>query len=425
MPSKSEKHSEDRFHHPKIYTPYRENKLSPLFRWRGSVIPKVLPQTIFITILAVTVTALYQYTDIKLSIKPTFISIIGFIVSLLLGYRTNTAYDRYWEGRRLWSTMVVSIRNLARCIWVNVKETEPKHLLEKKTAINLLLGFAVSVKHYLREEDGIDHPDLKPYITNIKSDLPAFHPLDKSNYKKKPSGFKKWFSRSISTSELGGDCDNIVNHNLPLEISFYLSSYIRQQKINNSTDDSTISIMYNNLCTLTDCLSSLERVLRSPIPLAYSIHLAQTTWLYCLSLPFQLVSDNGWITVLITFFVTLTLLGVEAIANEIENPFGEDENDLDLDDFCGILKLELVNIVAHKAPSMDDWVYSLENHPFETDNITATEAKHLNINEVRSILEEDNRRLSARSEKRSRNSTSDSDGSDTLNQNEISIHVDS
>ncbi|CAG8801190.1 7061_t:CDS:2, partial [Racocetra persica] len=342
MPSKSEKHCEDHFQNPKIYTPYR-NRLSPLFRWRGSVIPKILPQTIFITTLSAAVTALYQYTDIKLSINPTFISIIGFIVSLLLGYRTNTAYDRYWEGRRLWSTMVVSIRNLARCIWVNVKETEPKHLLEKKTAINLLLGFAISVKHYLREEDGVDHPDLKPYITNIKSSLPAFQPLDKSIYKKKPSGFKKWFSSSTSTSELGGDSKNIVNHNLPLEISFYLSSYIRQQKINNSTDDATIGII----------------------------------------LPFQLVSDNGWITVLITFFGTLTLLGVEAIASEIENPFGKDENDLDLDDFCGILKLELANMVAHKAPSMNDWVYSSENHPFETDNITATEAKHLNIDEVR------------------------------------------
>ncbi|CAG8488417.1 17644_t:CDS:2 [Racocetra fulgida] len=406
MPPKSEKHCEDHFQNPKLYTPYR-NRLSPLFRWRAAV------------------TALYQYTDIKLSINPTFISIIGFIVSLLLGYRTNTAYDRYWEGRRLWSTMVVSIRNLARCIWVNVKETEPKHLLEKKTAINLLLGFAIAVKHYLREEDGVDHPDLKPYITNIKSSLPAFQPLDKKSIYKNPSGFKKWFSRSTSTSELGGDSKNIVNHNLPLEISFYLSSYIRQQKINNSTDDATIGIMYSNLCTLTDCLSSLERVLRSPIPLAYSIHLAQTTWLYCLSLPFQLVSDNGWITVLITFFGTLTLLGVEAIASEIENPFGKDENDLDLDDFCGILKLELANMVAHKAPSMNDWVYSSENHPFETDNITATEAKHLNIDEVRSILEEDNRKLSRLSEKRSRKSTSDSDDSDTLNQNEISIHVDS
>ncbi|KAF0507082.1 UPF0187-domain-containing protein [Gigaspora margarita] len=314
--------------------------------------------------------------------------------------------------------MVVSIRNLARCIWFNVKETEPKHLLEKKTAINLLLGFAISVKHYLREEDGIDHPDLKPYISNIKSTLPAFHPLDKSTYKK-PSGFQKWFSRSVSTSELGGDSKNLVNHNLPLEISFYLSLYIRQQKINNSTDDTTISIMYNNLCTLTDCLTSLERVLRSPIPLAYSIHLAQTTWLYCLSLPFQLVESNGWITVLITFFGTLVLLGVEAIANEIENPFGKDENDLDLDDFCGILKLELSNLEAHKVPSMDDWVYSTENHPFETDNITAAEAKNLNIDEVRSILEEDNRKLNTDQRK----SISDSDSSDTLNQNEISIHV--
>ncbi|CAG8787278.1 14282_t:CDS:2, partial [Gigaspora rosea] len=205
--SKSKKHSKECFDNPRIYTPYR-NRLSPLFRWRGSVIPKVLPQTIFVTVVSVAVTALYQYTNIKLSIQPTFIPLLDSL---------------YWEGHRLWSTMVVSIRNLARCIWSNVKETELKYLLEKKTAINLLIGFAISVKHYLREEDGIDHPDLKPYISNIKSILPAFHPLDKSIYKK-PTGFQKWFSRSVSTSELGGNSKNLVNHNLPLEISFYLSS---------------------------------------------------------------------------------------------------------------------------------------------------------------------------------------------------------
>ncbi|RHZ79793.1 hypothetical protein Glove_140g125 [Diversispora epigaea] len=325
-------------------------------------------------------------------IKKSFIVSVGFVVSFLLGYRTNTAYDRYWEGLRIWSTMVVAIRNMTRIIWVNIKEKkgeESKHLLEKKTVINLLLGFAIATKHFLREEQGCDHQDLKPYITNIHSELTEFSAKRNSKIqnKKKSSFLNSIFKFFGKDSEI--DANLIANKNLPLEISLYISSYITTQKERGSTDDASISILYANLCTLVDCLTNLERVLRSPIPLAYAIHLTQVTWLYCLSLPFQLVADLGWITIFVTFIATITLLGIEKIGEEIENPFGHDENDLNLDDFCGILKQELSYITANKTPKMEDWIFNSQNHPFDSDNITARQASNLKINEVQSILKKD------------------------------------
>ncbi|CAG8610923.1 5861_t:CDS:2 [Funneliformis caledonium] len=176
------RHSISRVEAPKLYNPYSYHR--PHFvRWKGSVIPKVLPSTIVVTIIAVIVCIIQLVVGIKISIQSSFITILGFVVGLLLTYRTNTAYDRYWEGRRLWSTMVVSIRNLTRNIWVNIQEgdDEINDLLEKKTAINLLLGFAVATKHYLREEEGSQYADLKPLISNIKTSLPGFKPLDEQD----------------------------------------------------------------------------------------------------------------------------------------------------------------------------------------------------------------------------------------------------
>src|SRR4051812_19333731 len=82
---------------------------------------------------------------------------------------------RYWEGRKLWSTLVVAIRNFTRSVWVHIDDNDTtKIILEKKTAINLLAGFAVATKHFLREENGCLFEDLKPLISNIHSKLPAF-----------------------------------------------------------------------------------------------------------------------------------------------------------------------------------------------------------------------------------------------------------
>ncbi|CAG8573585.1 9996_t:CDS:2 [Acaulospora morrowiae] len=400
------KNTVNRFENPKVYTPYRYRRPN-VIRLRGSVLLRIIGPTLFIAAFSAVVTTLYTHTSLKLGMSQSFSTLVGFVVSLLLAYRTNTAYDRYWEGRRLWSTMTVAIRNIARCIWVNVDERVPKDLLEKKTAINLLLGFAVATKHYLREEDGVNYDDLKPFIADIQSDLPGFidtqaQSASKEGLSSKQTTFK-WLMELMQNNSKATNPMLLLNHNLPLTITLYLSSYIRTQKTKSpqATDDGSINLMYANLSTMVDCLTNLERVLRSPIPRAYAIHLSQTTWVYCLALPFQLVSSNGWNTILITFLVSAVLLGVEKIAEEIENPFGIDENDLDLDDFCGILRLELSTITAHKIPSIDEWMYSPDNRVFENNDISVQEASKQSFNELRNLLSDENEktRLSVSTER--------------------------
>lgn len=187
---------------------------------------------------------------------------------------------------------------------------------------------------------------------------------------------------------LSNDKEGVVdsNNNLPLEISLYISSYIHDNAKKKTIEAPLITNMLNNVNVLVDCLTQFERVLRSPIPLAYSIHLAQTVWVYCLSLPFQLVSQAHYATIPIVFFASMVLIGIERIGAEIENPFGYDDNDLPLDQFCDSIKDELNLITSSAVPSINDWVFTEKNHPFENKDINALEAKDLSTAEVRSLL---------------------------------------
>lgn len=98
--------------------------------------------------------------------------------------------------------------------------------------------------------------------------------------------------------------------------------------------------------SLVDCLGGCERILKTPMPLAYSIHLKQLLLLYCLLWPFQLVQNINLYTGLVVALISFTLFGIEAIGLEIENPFGYDTNDLPLDIICKNVKRNLDNLIS-------------------------------------------------------------------------------
>ncbi|TPX65030.1 hypothetical protein SpCBS45565_g05431 [Spizellomyces sp. 'palustris'] len=285
-----------------------------LIRIKASVIPRVFWPAIIHTLWGTLWTTLFMTANVKwFVIPPQLITILGVVISLLLVFRTNTAYDRYWEGRRLWGTLVTQVRNLARFIWIGVQGRDEHQNMEKKGCMNLLLAFAVATKHYLRNELGHKYTDLHHLLIHLPDFVPGVkHPEIK---------------------------------NLPLEISFHISSYIGRCRELELIDVSQQTAMTNALSAMVDCLTSFERIRNTPIPLAYSIHLQQTLTLYILSLPFQLVSTVFWGTIPIIFIAAFTLLGIESIGGEIENPFGYDENDLRVEDFCHTTREELVRVM--------------------------------------------------------------------------------
>ncbi|KAL5031904.1 hypothetical protein BDV3_001227 [Batrachochytrium dendrobatidis] len=287
---------------------------------RGSVIPSISPLCIALTLWAALCSYVYIVMGIKeISIPNQLIGILSVVMGLLLVFRTNTAYDRFWEGRRMWGNMITHLRNLSRLITISVHGPDtPCTRLKKHAATNLLLAFAVATKHHLRDEHGVYYEDLHHLLVHIPEYAPgAAHPT-------------------------------VVN--LPLEISRQISLFVQFSKTSDWTDVPTANAMQAAIAGLLDCLGNLERIGNSPIPMAYLIHLKQTLFLYLLSLPFQLVSTMGWSTVVAVAAASFTLLGIEAIGGEIENPFGYDNNDLKLDKFCVEIKRELREMII-RAPA--------------------------------------------------------------------------
>jgi putative membrane protein len=144
--------------------------------------------------------------------------------------------------------------------------------------------------------------------------------------------------------------------NLPLEILMYLSAYIEGVSVNGTLKSPIVfGQVMNAIAALTDTQASAERVLTTPLPLGYNILISQIVLLYVYLLPFQLVGALGWVTIPATVAASYIILGLAAIGNELENPFGNDVNDLPLDVYCEQLQSEFDVITASPTPKLDEF----------------------------------------------------------------------
>jgi putative membrane protein len=135
-------------------------------------------------------------------------------------------------------------------------------------------------------------------------------------------------------------------NNPPLEIAFWIGDYLQRQHSRNCLNAYQLISIQELLNNLVDNLGACERILKTPMPLAYSIHLKQLLLLYCLLLPFQMVQSLEWWTGAVVALVSFTLFGIEAIGLEIENPFGYDANDLPLDAICHAMKRNMDDLIS-------------------------------------------------------------------------------
>ena len=275
---------------------------------QGSVIPAVYSRVFWCGMFGVFISILHSY-QVPVSYPILGAIVPSIVLGLLLVFRTNTAYDRFWEGRLLWGTLNNNIRNLSRQIWVNVAEENPDDRMQKIAIVRLLVAFAIATKLHLREES-IDNAELQEIM---------------------PSS--KYFQLK-----------NLRNP--PLEIAFWIGDYLQQQYRHNCINAHQLETMQNLLNSMVDALGGCERILRTPMPLAYAIHLKQLLLIYCLLLPFQLVHSLHWLTGLVVGLISFTLLGIEEIGIEIENPFGYDANDLPLDKICTNMQYNLEDLIT-------------------------------------------------------------------------------
>jgi len=101
--------------------PFATRKLPYPLRITGSVTWHIMPAVLFIGALSTAVLAIEKYSALNINISPTLTSVLGFVVGLSIAFRNQTAYERYTEGRRLWNQLQLTVRNMGRTIWLQVR----------------------------------------------------------------------------------------------------------------------------------------------------------------------------------------------------------------------------------------------------------------------------------------------------------------
>ncbi|QSZ32494.1 hypothetical protein DSL72_002072 [Monilinia vaccinii-corymbosi] len=342
------------------------SKLPYFMRLHGSVIPRMVVPLWWIACWSTLITCVSKFSGTELAVNTLLLTVLGFVISLALSFKSTTAYERYSEGRKAWAALSVQSRNIARFIWVNIKEREgdvgKEDLIAKVTGINLILTFAVALKHKLRFEPYAHYADIVA-LTHHLNTYAQSATTPEVLVEKKRTPWKRvgeYLGLSFATSNPRKAIKRSSKPvgNLPNEILTYLSAYIEGALANGTLDSAVVfGQIISCISALTECSAAAERVLQTPLPIGYNILISQIVYLYVYLLPFQLFAALGWVTIPGTIAAAYIIVGLMAIGNELENPFGNDVNDLPLDNYCAELARDLDILTSVKAPTWEEIVY--------------------------------------------------------------------
>jgi putative membrane protein len=264
------------------------NWLAMLFSFRGTVVPAILPRVVLFTSLAAGLAAFDQFVAPIRKIDHLGHTLTGVVVGFLLVLRTNTAYDRFWEGRKLWGGIVNATRNLVRQAAVYAGQAGE--------LANLVSAYVIGVKQHLRHDR--DLSEAKPWVS-----AELFAQLEKQE-------------------------------NPPLLLSSHLSAWIERRRMEGKIDSITAMQIEDRVRELIDLQGACERILKTPIPFNYAVHIKQFLMIYLVTLPFVFVSLWDWLAVPVVAVISFGLSGIEEAGVEVEDPFGDDPNDLPLEALC-------------------------------------------------------------------------------------------
>ncbi len=226
---------------------------------------------------------------------PVMHSLLGFAISMLLVFRTNTAYDRWWEGRKLWGQLVNASRNLA----VKLDALLPEDKVARAFFAKLIPFFAHELRLHLQQEKTRLELDSAPH-----PEIPGF---DRGKH-------------------------------VPMQIAQLMTERVRRMLKEGTISGEQLLIIDRELAQLMDICGACERIKNTPIPYSYSSFLKKFIVVYVLTLPFGLAFTLGWIAIPVVMFVFYVMASLELIAEGIEDPFGTDPNDLPMERLANTIK---------------------------------------------------------------------------------------
>ncbi len=229
-------------------------------------------------------------------------SLVGFVLSLLLVFRTNTAYDRWWEGRKLWGSVVNDSRNLAMKVAAMVTDEAARN------------QFAALIANYSRS--------LRDHLRGLRN-----------------------HEDFILTDKYNGDYYDKANH-LPNAVTTALYHEANALHVRQVINGQQLLMLNAQLQSFTDTTGACERVKNTPIPYSYNIFLKKVIFLYVFTMPIGFVREFGYWAMPIVAALFYIFVSIEMIAEEIEDPFGVDANDLPLDQICKNIHTQIDEIMT-------------------------------------------------------------------------------
>ena len=278
------------------------------FDIKGSMVREILGRVAICFVWSILVVTAHKF-GWKVAIPSTMHTLVGLALGLLLVFRTNASYDRYWEGRKLWGGIVNECRNVVRAASQFLHgDVELLRRLAVWTA-----AFPYATMNHLRGKN-----DLGEAVAHL--------PVAEAR-------------------------DAVEAEHTPMAVSLRMSECLSEGRKRGYFSEYTQMAIDQNVQLLVDYLGGCERIRKTPLPFAYVVHLRRALVIYCFTLPFALVEANGWSTIVDTLFLSYIFFGIEEIGVEIEGPFGYDDNDLPLEQICNTIRH---NVLAMVGSSMEE-----------------------------------------------------------------------
>ena len=287
----------------------RPGFLKLFFIMRGSIVPRILPQIVGFAAYAAAVVGVIRYFGVDLSgISIAPFGLLGVTLSIYLGFRNNAAYDRWWEGRKLWGALVYETRNLSRTVTALIGCRE-----ECRALLLDHLAFCHFLRGHLRKIDPT--PEAGKMIGDAAKGVAALT-------------------------------------NPPDEMLRRMGRRIGALRAQNTIDAIGYRILDERLSAIAAMQSGCERLIGTPLPFAYMLLLHRTAYVFCLLLPLGLAASAGWWTPLFTAVIAYTFFGLDELSAELEDPFGLEPNDLALDGLCRVCEISVFEALGEPAPPM-------------------------------------------------------------------------
>jgi putative membrane protein len=266
-----------------------------LFALRGSIVPHIAARLVFLAVVALAVCLVaHRYSTVMPDFSAMPFTLIGIALSIFMSFRNNACYDRWWEARKLWGQLLIEVRSFAR----QVAHLDP---VRREPLLLGLCAFAHGLA--ARLHDG-DEAEAIARWHDSKNGAASPNPTD------------------AVLRDLGLQCVELTR--------------------SGCIDSIHYSVLELRLTSLSAIQAGCERIKTTPLPFAYSLMLHRTATIFCLLLPFALVGGLGWWMPIPVLVVAYTFFGLDALGDQLEDPFGDDPNDLPLQALCRVVEREML-----------------------------------------------------------------------------------